>query len=233
MDMPIRKVHLNAAENANYLAAAKELQIGGLDLDIPMEWSQQSRLLDIEVAPGPASMAVDLANAGVGYAICIRLIARQPRLILPHYEITTEWDQQISILDFDERRICKLGSLTYSRDQVLNHELINSVRFHYSGQMIEGMILAMGLRPIPVAYRTGAKVPFKLAFGDSLGREINVEAELYYERTTKRKNTTIRRGAGLYEPLTPREGAAPSARREDLRLGDGQHLETNNPQKLE
>ena len=177
-------------------------------------------------------MAVDLANAGVGYAICIRLVARQPRLILPHYEITTEWDHQISVLNFDEGRICNLGSLTYSRDQILNHDLINSLRFHYSGQMIEGTILAMGLRPIPIAYRTGAHISLQLTFGDSLGHEVNVEAELYYERTTKRKNTSVRRGAGLYEPLIPRETAVAFAR-EDLRLGDRRHLETNNPQKLE
>ena len=204
----------------------------GLRQEELKEWSQQSRLLDIEVAPGPASMAVDLGNTGVGYAICTRLVARQPRLILPHYEITTEWDHQISILNFDERRICRLGSLTYSRDQVLNHELINSLRFHYSGQVIEGTILAMGLRPIPVAYRTGAQISLQLTFGDSLGHEINVEAELYYERTAKRKSTALRRGAGLYEPLTPRETTAAFAR-EDMRLGRRQYLETENPQKPE
>ena len=231
--MPTRKVHLNTAETANYFAAAKELQMVGLDLNIPREWSQQSRLLDVAVAGGPASGAFDLPNGGVGYAIYLRLVARRSRLILQDFEITTQWDDRISLLSVDEcGPVCKLGWLPYSRKEVLNQRIQTSLRFHYRGHMIEGTILAMGLKPIPEAYRTGAHVPFQLTFTDSLGHEVNVEAELYYERTTKRKNTSVRRGAGLYEPLIPRETAVAFAR-EDLRLGDRRHLETNNPQKLE
>lgn len=67
--MPIRKTQLNRAEQARYLTATQELQIAGLHVDVPEEWLQDSRLLDVTVAKGPASVAFDLPNAGVGYAI--------------------------------------------------------------------------------------------------------------------------------------------------------------------
>ena len=210
---------------------AQELHLAGLDVDIPEEWLQGSRPLDVTVARSPASVAFDLPNAGVGYAICLRLVALQSPLILPHYQITTVWDDEISLLNFDERSpICKLGSLTYSRNEVLNQGVCNSLRFHYRGQVIEGTILAMGLRPIPAAYRTGARIPFQLTFADSLGHQIDVEAELYVERMAKKKNAAVRRGAGLYEPRQPRETCAVLAGN-DLRLPLRQHLETGDPEE--
>ena len=197
--MPIRKPHLNRAEQALYHAAAQELHSAGLDVDVP--GVQDSHFLDVAVAGGPATGAFDLPNAGVGYAICVRLVAMRSGLILSHYQIRTKWDDQISPLNFDERSpVCKLGWFTYSRDEVLNQHLDNSLQFHYRGQVIEGTILAMGLQPIPEMYRTGASVPFEINFADSLGHEIGVEAELYVDRTAKRKNATARKGTALFEP---------------------------------
>ncbi|MGH9642686.1 MAG: hypothetical protein ACRD3Q_09685, partial [Terriglobales bacterium] len=164
--MPIRKSILNRAEQARYLAASQELQAAGLEVDVPEEWLHRAHFLDVAVAGGPASSAVDLPNGGVGYAIYVRLVAMRRGLILPHYRITTEWDGQISLLLFDERGpICKLGWLSYSRNEVLNQHFDNSLRFHYRGEMIEGTILAMGLQSIPAAYRTGARIPLQLTFG--------------------------------------------------------------------
>ena len=230
--MPIRKSVLNRAEQARYLAASQELQTAGLDVAFPAEW-QESRVLDIEVATGPASVAFDLPNAGVLYAICVRLVARVSRLMLPHYRISTTWDDEISLLNVDARTsICNVARLTFWREQLLNDDIHNTLRFHYCGQMIEGTILAVGLKPIPAAYRAGGHIPFQLAFGDPLGHEIKVEAELYHERTAKKKTASVPRRAWLYEPLTrgktPEESAG-----EDMRLLRRQHLKTDNPQEPE
>jgi hypothetical protein len=222
--MPIRKLHLNRAEEARYLAATQELHTAGLDVDVPEEPLQDSRFLDVAVAGGPATGAFDLPNAGVGYAIFLRLVALRSGLTVPHYRITTKWDNQISLLHFDEcSPICKLGWFTYSRNELLNQHFDSSLRFRCRGQLIEGTILAMGLRPIPAAYRTGARVPFQLTFTDSLGHEIEVEAELWVDRMAKRQNATVRRGSGLYEPLSPPERDAVSAA-EHLRLPQRQQI---------
>ena len=82
--MPIRKPHLNRAEQARYHAAAQELHSAGLDVDVPEEWLQDSHFLDVAVAGGPATGAFDLPNAGVGlrdlrapggYAIWVDFVA--------------------------------------------------------------------------------------------------------------------------------------------------------------
>ena len=224
--MPIRKRHLNRAEQARYHAAAQELHSAGLDVDVPEEWLQDSHFLDVAVAGGLATGVFDLPNAGVGYAICVRLVAMRAGLILSHYQIRTKWDDQISPLNFDERSpICNLGWFSYSRNEVLNQHLDNSLRFHYRGQLIEGTILAMGLRPIPATYRTGARIPFQLTFGDPLGHKIEVEAELHVDRIAKRKNATVRRGSGFYDALKPPETdavlAEPCGRLTDSRYAYG------------
>ncbi len=207
--MAIRTPHLNRAGQPRYLAAAQELHSAGLDVDVPEEWLQDSHFLDVAVAGGPATGAFDLPNAGVGYAICVRLVAMRSGLILSHYQIRTKFDDQISPLNFDERSpICTLGWFSYSRNEVLNQHFDNSLRFHYRGQLIEGTILAMGLRPIPATYRTGARIPFQLTFAEPLGHKIEVEAELYVNRIAKRKNATVRRGSGLYYALNPPETGA-------------------------
>ena len=55
------------------------------------------------VARGPATFVFDMPNSGVGYAIYVRLVARQAPLILPEYQIKTDWDDQIALVQIDER----------------------------------------------------------------------------------------------------------------------------------
>ena len=117
-----------------------------------------------------------------------------------HYTFTTSWDDGIVLESFDERSpVCKFGGLVYPRGGVLNGRLENSLRFHYRGQMVEGMILASGLERIPHTYLTGAISPFQITFTDSLEQEISVEANLCVDRTAKPKNHGLRpRNGGLY-----------------------------------
>ena len=86
--------------------------------------------------------------------------------------------------------------------------------------MVEGMILATGIRPIPQAFGQGMLVPFELTFEDQFENEISVEAELSVERTAKPKRAAVRCGTGLY-------GAAAASRRvvasEDLGDPQRQH----------
>lgn len=231
--MPIRKAHLNREERASYLAATRELHLAGLDVDFQEERLQESSPLEVMVARGPATFVFDMPNSGVGYAIYVRLVARKAPLILPEYQIKTDWDDQIALVQIDEGGpTCKLGWLEYPRSEIVNQGFDNFLRFHYSGQMLEGTILATGARPIPPAYRTGAQVPFRLRFADPLGHEIGVEAALYVRRMKKRKNATVGRGTGLYEPRAPRETRAlfPQG---DFRLLERLRLETDNPEECQ
>jgi len=58
--------------------------------------------------------------------------------------------------------------------------------------MIEGVILATGLEPIPKEYVQGMTLPFKLAFEDQFRNEISAEAELSVDRSTKPRPRLVR-----------------------------------------
>ena len=103
--------------------------------------------------------------------------------------------------NFGNRALCKLGHLDYTQAEVLNEQIEESLVFSHPGDVVEGMILATGIRPIPQVFGRGMRVPFKLTFEDQFENEINVEAELCVEREAKPKRVDVRRGTGLYGGL--------------------------------
>lgn len=200
--MPLRKYRLSRTEQGTYLAAAQELVAFGLDVEISQKWLEASRTLDIAVADGLPSLACESPSGVLAYAVCVRLVARS-RVTLVDCQIATKWDDQILLESFDARTlVCRSGSLEYPRSEILNERIEKSLRFHYRGQMVEGMILASGLKPVPNMYPPGTAVPYQLTFTDSLGNEMGVEAKIFVERTAKRKNAAVRtkNGTGLHGP---------------------------------
>jgi hypothetical protein len=198
--MPIRKSRLTRTELTKCRAAAQELQRAGRIPKIPSEWVEDARALDIVVGSAPASLCFDLPSGAVGYSIEIRLVARQPGVILLDCQIATEWDTEIFLPTSDARTpLRKLGWLEYSRSELLNDWTETPLRFHSRGQMFEGMILAMGFKPIPSAYRHGMLAPFEVTFLDQHENEIRQEAKLIVERTSKQKSMVVRRRTGLYD----------------------------------
>jgi hypothetical protein len=196
--MPSRKLRLNRAEQARYLIALRQLQAAGVDVGIPEELLENSRAVDITVAGGPASSVFD-SSGGTFYATWVRLVAERPSTLLD-CRMSTDWDKHIVLRSFDEERpVCKLGPLDYSRTEVLNHRIENGLRFDRRGDWFEGMILANGLRPIPEKYRDGAIVPFQLTFEDVFGEKISETAKLSVVRTEKQRPAE-QRGTGLYGP---------------------------------
>jgi hypothetical protein len=121
--------------------------------------------------------------------------------------MTTRWDGHIVLNSYDEGALlCKLGRLDYEQADVLNSRIEYGLRFSHRGDMVEGFILATGIRPIPHAFRQGLLLPFELTFEDQFENEISVEAELSVDWTAKPKRSAVRCGTGLY-------GAAAASRR--------------------
>jgi hypothetical protein len=77
----------------------------------------------------------------------------------------------------------KLGQCQYPIEQLSNDRF--PLKFHRCGHMIEGVILATGLEPIPKEYVQAMTVPVKLTFEDQFGNEISAEKELSVDRSTK------------------------------------------------
>ncbi len=189
-----RKRVLNRAEQAQDLNTLRQLQAEGVNCVTPEKLL--TSFLDITVAGGPANSVFE-GSKGMFYAIWVRLVAKRAGTLLD-CRIRTDWDDHIVVKSFDdERPLCKIGSLDYSRAEVLNHRIQNGLRFERRGDWFEGMILANGLRPIPEKYRDGAIVPFQLTFEDEFGEEISQTAKLSVARTEKQRPTE-QRGTGLY-----------------------------------
>jgi hypothetical protein len=115
--------------------------------------------------------------------------------------MTTAWDDQIVLEGFFDERTshCWLGRRDYPRSQVLNQRIMNSLKFHGHDDMVEGVILFTGLKPMPVEFYHGMAVRFTLIFLDQNENEIRQEADLFVGRTWRREQKVARQNSSLYE----------------------------------
>ena len=65
--------------------------------------------------------------------------------------------------------------------------------------MVEGVILATGLKPIPKEYAQGMTVPFQLTVCDQFRNEISVESKLSVDRSTAPRPKLVRTQRTLRE----------------------------------
>lgn len=217
--MPIRKPRLTRAEEAEYRVYLKQLQAEGIDVEIPEERQEARRDLQIDVGAPWENTVSEVRGGGIGYyAIYVRLIALRSGLILPETEISNAWDPQIQIESLTgENPPYDFGGLCFPRDQVLNERILNGLRFHARGDMVEGWILASGSAPIPECPE-GAPAPFLLQFFDQFGHEFGEEGYVSVLRSTRREGATKQESASKQESAPePRQsvlyaGGAPEPR---------------------
>jgi hypothetical protein len=197
--MPMRKTRLSKQETAKYLACAGELRDAGLIAETPLEWKGNSGSLDIQVAPPPDSVVSVLANGIACYAILVRLLSRSS-LTLQDCQITSSVDDQIALDSFDgQEQVVDFGGHLYQRSDILNRRLESGLRVG-CGQVVEGWILALGLRPIPASLGDFSLVPCQLTFWNLFGREFQADANLSVLRAPQQANSCVSRGCGLYVP---------------------------------
>jgi len=191
---------LSRSEEAEYRRCLREMRAEGIDVNSPDDSLEDVPSLDITVVGGPVSLIFNLPSGLAGYAIWLRFVARKSGLILPEQcEITTKFDDQIVLECFDPGGPdCRLGQCRHQKSEVLNDRF--PLIFHRRGQMVEGVILATGLKPIPNNYLQGMTVPSRLTFWDQFGNESGMEAELYVDRSTKARPKWVRRKNSLRGP---------------------------------
>ena len=196
--MPIYKARLSWTEEAMHQDYLRQLQAEGIDVEIPDQWLENSRALDI-VPAGPAESTVfESATGGVHYAVLARLVAEQSELILTDWGLSTDHDKQIVAESFADRDpLWNLGGQVYQKREVLNSRIEKGLVLS-RGKIVEGWLLATGLAPIPAPYRNFAVVPFRLSFWDQFGNEIGVDGRLSVLRKVQRDSTEVRKGTGLY-----------------------------------
>jgi hypothetical protein len=196
--MPIRKPRLSRTEEEEYRRCLQQMQAEGIDVEIPERWLQQACPLDIFIAGGPVTSIFDLPGGGAAFAIWVRLAARRPVTVFDCAMTTARDDQIVLQAFFDERTpLWRLGHRDFPRREVLNMRIMDALTLNY-GRMIEGWILAVGLKPMPEAFHHGMTVPFTMALLDQNENEICQAGELFVDRTWKREDKFVGRGSGLY-----------------------------------
>jgi hypothetical protein len=122
-------------------------------------------------------------------------------VIVPDYEISSEWDEGSIDLPYlrETRGRYKFGPLDYAVTEVLNDELERGLRFNFRGDMVEGVIIAYGCEAIPETCHGAVSV--RVTLMDTLERTVQSEiALLVGERVSKRDQSPVRPGGGLYIP---------------------------------
>jgi hypothetical protein len=123
--MSIHKPRNSREQGAVYLDCLRQLQAEGIDVEIPEEWCQRDRALEIIVAPPAASSVCESRTGGIIYIVLVRLVPRSG-LLLTDSDINTRWDNQIVLESFhDQSPVCRFGSAEFCRREVLNHRIEN------------------------------------------------------------------------------------------------------------
>jgi len=196
--MPIRVRRLSRREEAEYRRCLQEMQAEGIDVGTPDQAPEHASALDIMVVGGLESLIFNLPSGLAGYAIVVRLVAEKAGLILLGCQITTESDEQIVLESFDlGGLVCQLGQCQYQKSEVLNGRF--PLKFHRRGHLIEGVILATGLEPIPKEYVQGMTVPLQLTFWDQFGNEFSAEPMLSVDRSTTPRPKLVRTQSRICE----------------------------------
>jgi hypothetical protein len=190
---------LTQAECGTYFNAARELRQGGVEIKVVEESLVSARAIEVYLASpgGLGSMVSQSSNGGVHYVVWLRMVARRAGSLLD-CRLTTRWDDDIVPNSFDDRAACRLGEVDYLQADVLNQRIEESLRFFHRGDIVEGVILATGIRPIPQAFGQGMLMPFELTFEDEFENQTIVAGDLSVDRTARSKELPARCGTGLY-----------------------------------
>ena len=103
--MPIYKPRLSRAEEATCLRCLRRLQAEGTNVEIPEEWLENLRAIDIVMAGPEENTVFETSSGGILYAVLICITALRP-VTLTDCDLSTEYDGQIVCESFDDRNPC-------------------------------------------------------------------------------------------------------------------------------
>lgn len=208
---------LSRAKEAEYRERLRRLQAEGLEVEIPEEWQEDSPALDTVVGGPTENMVFESATGGIHYAALVRLVVERSGMILTDWGLSTDYDDQIVPESFDDRdRVWKLGGREFSPCEVLNSQIERNLVL-VRGRIIEGWLLATGVRPTPAHYSNFAAAPFRLILWDQFGNELGAQGTLSVFRKAQQGNVSVGKGTGLY-------GLDAIGERPELSVGEASRL---------
>jgi hypothetical protein len=196
--MPVRQARLSREKQAIYVASLRQLQEEGRDVEIPEEWEENGERHSIDIVLSSHSVVFETACGGIKFAVQMRITALRSGLTCVDCDISTAWDDQI-VAESDEcDRIYRLDRQEYRPHEVLNQKIENNLKLR-RGEIVEGWILAGGLRPVPAEYGDHSTVPFEVKLFDQFETEYSAIGTLTVLRNLRQQVTHVGRGRGLYD----------------------------------
>ena len=194
---------LSQAEKAKDLDILRQLRAQGVDVG---ELEDEERALDIQLGSPVENFIFDMrAGWSAHYACRVRLVAKVPNVIISDCEITSEFDQDIILetTSWSKGSVFDFCGKHFLQKQILNDRIEDGLRFSYRGQIIEGWVLASGIKPIPEEFRNNAFAALQLSFCDSLERTVQVQTRASVLRSSRPPEEIPESDKGLYAGPLP------------------------------
>jgi len=204
--MPVKRTRLVRAQQDVYLARAQELQAAGLNCEIPDEWQENSRSLDIFVAPREGNILCEISTGVTAYAIWMQLVALRSNLILQNFRMASEWDSESIALCSARGELYRVGAaFEFTEDETLNHRIERGLHFRRRGEVAEGWLLASGHRPIPEKYPDWITTELRITFTDQFGHDHSARAKATLDRSAPLRDSDfrVRKSQREFEVLRP------------------------------
>jgi len=198
--MPVKRTRLSAVQQARYLGRAQELIAAGIDCEIPHEWHENSRSVEISVAPPQENILRELATGVTAYAIEVRLLGLRGNLVFEDFTIASEWDSDLVALRANGKNLYGVGAaFEFTEREVLNPRIEKGIHFR-RGDVAKGWVLARGYKPIPDEYPDRMTTVLTLTFTDQFGYDHPARAKAILERSARRKGKWIQ-GSRSRKPI--------------------------------
>ena len=97
------KPRLSRAKEAEHRDYLRKLQAEGVDVEIPEEWQEHARALNIVVGGPAENMVFESATGGVHYAVLVRPAVERSGMILTDWDLSINYDDQIVPESSDDR----------------------------------------------------------------------------------------------------------------------------------
>jgi len=158
--MPRLRWTLTHREQAEYKRILERLRAAGADVDLSTLEATDKPWLSLKCCPEGSS--VRTMPAACVFVIYIRIVALAPKVVLQDFDVSSpDWPLNAYMLgDPSVRRSSDqfyllLDRTKMYRDEVLNHR-IDAEGILRRGDVLEGVLLAQSLNPVPARYTKGS-----------------------------------------------------------------------------
>jgi hypothetical protein len=200
-----KKWRLTRSEQLEHRQLIEMLRAGGADLDLPAGMPSSPPWLIVEHSP--LSGRANVVGMDTIFSLWVRIVVKASRMIIEAEVSAPEWDEDVFLVDEPRRVSCShspryvfADGSSFGLDQVLNHRLDGHETL-CRGDVLEGLILAQGLSPLPPNYPEGSRVKIELSLRNQFGdwHQSNVAVPVRRPQARVRPMTPAHRGSGLYD----------------------------------